>query len=511
MALQTFFNQIDKLRRDPLLSSIAPQMIQAVNQEPPASIGYAPVSPAPFQPPAPASVVNDNPVANSGFGSIAPQTTDTGAPLDYAQAREMQNRANYDASIAPMPVQSSLANVEAPAFPTGEGIRAMSQTSDPNLPVTQIQPEMQQNPAPTDSAPVASPLTGIAPQSVQTAQKIQTIKDKNYSKGVYMRPDGTQTSDKDTDGVPNAVIKAPGADRKKEWSTGDKIRNGVIGALIGFAQGGIGGAAAGAAMAGSNRNYQAQQSDRKILGQLQPQMAQEQQNEQFNMSQMGKAAVIKNTFDDNQRQAEQFRETTELKRQKFEQESSAKARNDFYRTNPYFDWEKATPAQKAQIAAFGQTPEGVGKYDFRNPLIKEVGGTSYKYNNSTGAFEETNLPKNGSKELVDFEVQMPGEPKPRIFKVSQDRAASFTTQMRTAGINADLAEKRLNYQAQNDEANRAQRRDEFVKNMSYKIEQDAKKGTLDKIKLLKDLQSDFAAGDLDQETFNQLKGTLEKF
>lgn len=250
MSLQTLFNQIDKVKRDPALAHIAPQIIQTINQEEPQTQMplIAPMNPV-------AVAVNDEAVQPNGLQSIAPRLTST-------------------------------------ITDTGASVAAMPQ-------IQPIQPQIQQNPAPTDSSPVASPLAGIVPQipqSLQTAQEIKAILGKDYSKAIYKHPTTGEMSDRQKPGF--VLEKAAGKDRVKNWSTGDKIRNGVIGALTGFAAGGVGGAAAGAALSASNRNYQNQKKDAAILGKLRPQLA-EQQRFELNQANQRKA-----DFDANNSQIE---------------------------------------------------------------------------------------------------------------------------------------------------------------------------------------------------------------
>ena len=60
---------------------------------------------------------------------------------------------------------------------------------------------------------------------------------------------------------------------------------------------------------------------------------------------------------------------------------------------------------------------------------KTVAGVTYERNPKTGQYEPSNLPKDESASLIDYQVTMP-DGETRSFRVAQKDAARFATQMK---------------------------------------------------------------------------------
>lgn len=156
-----------------------------------------------------------------------------------------------------------------------------------------------------------------------------------------------------------------------------------------------------------------------------------------------KKAQTANIYEDNEDTREWRKSQLEERKTARTERTKAQALTKLF-SGQYFD--PANVAHRELALAAGLNPAEMSKIDLRNPVLKQIGDATFKYNRETGEFEESNLPKDGSKELVDFEVKIPkpnGTFETHKYKVSQEKAASFQTQMRAAGIQADLAEKRL--------------------------------------------------------------------
>jgi hypothetical protein len=119
--------------------------------------------------------------------------------------------------------------------------------------------------------PQARPLIPmIAPEVRTPVQDTQSQIDEIYSKDYSIK--------KDDQG--NVIHR--GKDRDKKWSLGDKILSGFMGAFNGD----------GIIPAATDRNYMERQADKRELGQLVPQVKQQQQAEDFGRDQKYKQSQI---------------------------------------------------------------------------------------------------------------------------------------------------------------------------------------------------------------------------
>lgn len=116
-------------------------------------------------------------------------------------------------------------------------------------------------------------------------------------------------------------------------------------------------------------------------------------------------------------------------------------RKNFYSKNKFFDPEKASDAQRRELEGFGETPESVGKYDMSKTDFKQIGGSTYKYNKATGAFEDTNLPKDDPKSFRDYTIT-DAEGIERTFRTTNERAAGLITSTKNAKMGIEAANLR---------------------------------------------------------------------
>lgn len=98
----------------------------------------------------------------------------------------------------------------------------------------------------------------------------------------------------------------------------------------------------------------------------------------------------------------------------------------------------------------GLDPDSVGGWDFRNPVEHSINGVRFRLNRETGKYEQTDLPADEEKQLVDFTTK-----DGKKYRVSAKTAATLQTQFDTLGMRQqfqqDENEKdrkfRLTYQA----------------------------------------------------------------
>lgn len=288
----------------------------------------------------------------------------------------------------------------------------------------------------------------------------------------------------------------------KNWGAtgGEGGLAGLAGAAL---VGGVGSAASPGFHAGLRVNDQKQ----NLLRQLGGAQKQEEWQTAQDLKEAQKQTIY--TDDANNRariDADAVSRTEKLKEQK---------RTNFFRQNKNFDPSLASEAQRKQLSEIGETPESIGKYDFTNPKFKTVGGATFQFNPATKSFDATNLPTDGSKEIVEYSVVDPSTGVVSKYATTSERAASLKNQLASSGLQIQAAEARQasqqKFQGDQNEANRQLRRETFLKSFNYKIEQDAKRGALDKLKLQKQLTEDLANGDIDQATHDEMTASLNKF
>lgn len=298
-------------------------------------------------------------------------------------------------------------------------------------------------PVPTVPVPVNDTRT----LSQQLADKIAEIDNKDYSK-----------AERDSQGN---LIKPAGKDRKKKWSTAEKIGN----AALGFLQGGV----PGAVIASTDRNYFKKLKDAVKRAELVPQFQEAAAREQFQTQQADAVARRDNLKRDDAIKVVQLQQQEEIAKDRLRTQALNKVTS-----LKYYD-PKNTAHQKLAETA-GLDAEALKGWDDRNPITKIVAGTTYKYNRENGAFEPSNLPVDEAKTVVDYEVEMPGGEK-RKYRVAQKDAASFSTQMTALGARLEQQESQfqrtLDYRTQRDALDRSAEKEMVEYKAAIKAQQDA--------------------------------------
>ncbi len=144
-------------------------------------------------------------------------------------------------------------------------------------------------------AKIPDQLMRPLPPSQKTQGKMQEIYDKDYSQGLYLDDETDKpTRKRGRGGEQFDPIQAPGKDRDKEWSLGEKIGSFVKGAASGGALGGI--------TAAMDRNYSEKEADQNQLMRLNAQQQQQMKAEDFQGDQLFRQAQTANIYADNENQ-----------------------------------------------------------------------------------------------------------------------------------------------------------------------------------------------------------------
>jgi hypothetical protein len=91
----------------------------------------------------------------------------------------------------------------------------------------------------------------------------------------------------------------------------------------------------------------------------------------------------------------------------------------------------------------GLNPDEVGGWDFRNPVEHSINGVRFRLNRETGKYEQTDLPVDEEKQLVDFKTK-----DGKTYRVSAKTAATLQTQFDTLGMRQEYDEKKTERQQQ---------------------------------------------------------------
>lgn len=126
-------------------------------------------------------------------------------------------------------------------------------------------------PVPTAGIPAITPPM-VEPGRSELEEDFAQVTGKRYNKGVYRNPETRETTNNPRKPGFTETVTAPGKDRDKKWSLGEK----VLGALVGWARGGIAGGIQGA----TDRNFMEKLGDENELARVLPRIAAEQQIEQ---------------------------------------------------------------------------------------------------------------------------------------------------------------------------------------------------------------------------------------
>lgn len=237
--------------------------------------------------------------------------------------------------------------------------------------------------------------------------------------------------------------------KDKKWSKWDK----AAAALEGWAKNGI----FGAIGAVKNPHYFEDQKIAQRDAVLLPQIGTLTQIRDSNLGAATKKAGIQNIKDDNV--ARDVR-NTDLRNAANTKAMSTKLKNftdRIWKAQKYFDPAQASALDKKELAALNLKPEDVGTFDFRDPKTKTINGVTFQWDANNQAFTESGLPKDGSKEIVEYNVTDP-DGIPHKFSVTADRAAGFLTSIKAAGMSIDAAAARQtnqqNFQAGENEKSR---------------------------------------------------------
>lgn len=291
---------------------------------------------------------------------VAPITATVQSPV-------VSDGNSYPAPIIPLsdtPLQTE-ANMNFPAQITPPPAPMISDTS------------VQERLAQSENLPPA-PIASVA-RSQELQNQINQIDKKDYS------------IKKDEAG--NVIHR--GADRDKKWSIGDKIASGLLGALTGFARGGIGGAVAGGISAGTDRNYQEKRKDQINRGALTSQYGQTVEAENNLINQDYKKATTENIYADNQFNREKAAQTAEefserMKYNRSEQERKVDdrtARERTSRMNTVAGMFKNLPAYDPTDSRFADITKALG--DVNLPITPKDSRkkVDLKQDQRTGAWE----------------------------------------------------------------------------------------------------------------------------
>jgi hypothetical protein len=268
------------------------------------------------------------------------------------------------------------------------------------------------------SAPAIPPEALIAQSPrAQLGRQISDIQLKDYSPGVYRNPVTGETTNKRNKEGFSEVVREPGRDRDKKWSFAEKLG----GALLGWASGGLAGGVKGA----TDRNFFEKLGDQQKLQRLAPAYERQQSIDKYDTEEAYRKAQTATIPIDDELRRLQIENTRESSRERIR----AQARQTIFK-GKHFD--PKNPTHRKQAAEAGLDPDALSGWDDRNPLEKQVAGVTYRLNRQTGAYEPTNLPKDESKTVTDYTVEMPNGEK-RTYKVAQKDAANFSTQMSSLG------------------------------------------------------------------------------
>ncbi len=169
-----------------------------------------------------------------------------------------------------------------------------------------------------------------------------------------------------------------------------------------------------------------------------------------------RTAQTENLYADNTRLEQERKDRAD----RTAQSEQIRRRANFRRGHPFFSADKATESDKRELAAFGETPESMGTYNFSKPDVHAVGGVTFKLNPNTGSYEDTGIPHDGSKALTEYTVQ-DADGVTYKYTTTNEKAAALKNQLVSAGLQIQAANARQASQQSfthgENEANRALR------------------------------------------------------
>lgn len=203
-----------------------------------------------------------------------------------------------------------------------------------------------------------------------------------------------------------------------------------------------------------------------------------------------------------------------------EQNSLDRMRQNWYKSHPFFDATKATDADKDQLAKFGETPESIGTYDYKDPKTIKAAGSVFQYDRNKRAWVDQDALKDPSQEPVAYSVYNPATKQTQTFYTTSARAAGLVNHLTGIGMQVDAANARQQSQQEFQGGQQTQRlsqqRDEFIKNYELRVAENSRQNAHNAeahAQWLQDqirkIQEDSAAGKLDPETRDQMLQLLK--
>jgi hypothetical protein len=241
-----------------------------------------------------------------------------------------------------------------------------------------------------------------------------------------------------------------GKDRAKRHNWLDVLGSAGIGTLIGLGSGGgigaaIGGAGAGTIAGVKDRNFNNKWINALKDSQLKQQYGTLSAIEDDKLAKGMKAAQINNIYTDNETTkqrnmdlAESRRDTIAQRERTASESRKAQARTALYKSQ-YFD--PANPAHRAQAEASGLNPDEMPKVDLRKRDVKTIGDTTFILS-PDGNLEDSGIPKQGNKSLVDFTIVDPNTGVESKYTTTSEKAASLKQSFANAGMQIKAASER---------------------------------------------------------------------
>lgn len=181
-----------------------------------------------------------------------------------------------------------------------------------------------------------------------------------------------------------------GKDRKEKWSFWDKVGNTLLGVLLGFGQGGIGGAVMGGVKGGTDRNYRAKLRDQLYeIPQAQKRADAARQAYETNLAFLGKEADETRKASDDWRKEQAFLQKTH---ENFLQSLLA---------DGVFDEDDSKAYEQ-------MTGQKIAPFDNRQYETERIEGETYQRpKTGGGAFGKTNLPPVRVEQPIGAKIPQP--------------------------------------------------------------------------------------------------------
>lgn len=220
-------------------------------------------------------------------------------------------------------------------------------------------------------------------------------------------------------------------------------------------------------------------------------------------------ATTQNIYDDNTRQADRNKDLKDIADNKILVSKLKNFTDRIWKGQKYFDPSTATELDKRELAGLNMKPEDVGKFDFRDPKTKIVNDVTFQWDANSQSFSESNLPKDGSKELVTYNVKDP-DGVDHTFTVTSDRAAGFLTSIKAAGMQIDAAAARQSSQQAFQGAQNAADRAIRMQSITQAAQQFKAKNSQEVAEKLAGIQKQVTIGAITQAEADNLIGVIKQ-